>query len=77
LTIEAQSTLGASLLSQAFGSASANPTSVIPPKEPITTESTDASERPKTTEDENLSITLCDITKVFLILQYYVVLTFI
>ena len=59
-----QSTLGAELLSQAFESASTNLSSANPPKEPITIEITDASDRPKTAEDENLSTSPPDATKV-------------
>lgn len=57
------SCLGANLLSQAFGSTYANTSSAIPPKEPITTESTDASDRLRTTENENLSNSPPDITE--------------
>lgn len=62
-TIEAQSTLGANLLSQAFGSAFTNPSLANPPKEPIMTKSVDASGKP-TTEDENPSNLPHDVTRV-------------
>ena len=41
-----------------------NLSSANPPKEPITTEITDASDRPKIAEDENLSTSPPDATKV-------------
>ena len=63
-TIASQSALGAELLSQAFESASTNLSSSNPPKELITIEITDASDRPKTIEDENLSTSPPDATKV-------------
>jgi len=55
--------LGAELLSQAFESAPTILPSANLPKEPITTEITDASDKPKTTEDENFSTSPPDATK--------------
>ena len=63
-TIASQSALGAELLYQAFESVPTNLPSTNPPKEPITTEITDASNRPKIAEDENLSTLPPDATKV-------------
>jgi len=63
-SIASQSVLGAKLLSQALELASTNLPSVVPPKEPITVETTDVSNRPQVTEDEHLSISPPDATKV-------------
>jgi len=63
-TIASQFALGAELLSQAFESESTNLSSANPPKEPITIEIIDASDRPKIAEDENLSISPTDATRV-------------
>jgi len=63
-TIASQSALGAKLLSHAFESASTNLSAANPPKDPITIEMTNASDRPKTTEDGNLSTSPPDATKV-------------
>ena len=63
-SIVSQSVLGAKLLSQALESASTNLSSVVLPKEPITVEITDDSNRPQVTEDEHLSISPPDATKV-------------
>ena len=63
-TVASQLALGAELLSQAFESASTNLSSANPPKEPITTKITNASDRPKIAEDKNLSTSPPDATKV-------------
>jgi len=55
--------LGAELLFQAFESASTNLSSANPFKEPITIEATDVPDRSQTTEDENLSTSPPDTTK--------------
>ncbi|XP_066333337.1 uncharacterized protein [Miscanthus floridulus] len=52
-----------SSIAQAFESASTNLSSANPRKEPITTEITDASDRPKIVEDKNLSTSPPDATK--------------
>ena len=63
-SIASLSVLGAKLLSQALESISTNLSSAIPPKEPITVETTDVSNRLQVTEDEHLSISPPDATKV-------------
>ena len=56
--------MGAKLLSQALESVSTNLSSVVPPKEPITVETTDVSNKLQVTEDEHLSNSPPDATKV-------------
>ena len=64
LTIASQSALGAELLSQTFKLAYTNLSSANPPKEPITIEAIDVPNRSQMTEDENLSTSPPDTTKV-------------
>ena len=63
-SISSQSILSAKLLSQVLEWASANLSSAVPPKEPITVKITDVSDKPQVTEDEHLSISPPDATKV-------------
>ena len=63
-SIASQSVLGAKLLSQALESVFTNLSSAVPPKEPITVETTNVSNRPQVTENEHLSISPPDATKV-------------
>ena len=63
-SIVSQSVLGAKLLSQALESVSTNLSSAVPPKEPITVETTDVSNKLQVTKDEHLSNSPPDATKV-------------
>ena len=63
-SIAPHSISGAKLLSQAFESASTNLSSVVPPKESITVERTDISNKPQVIENEHLSISPPDATKI-------------
>jgi hypothetical protein len=63
-TIEAQSALGASLLSQTLRLASINLPLANALKEPITSKSADASSKPHTAKEENPSDSPLDVTKV-------------
>ena len=63
-SIVSQSVLGAKLLSQSLELVSTNLSSVVPPKELITVETTDVSNRLRVTEDEHLSNSPPDATKV-------------
>ena len=56
--------MGAKLLSQALESVSTNLSSAVPPKEPIIVETTDVSNKLQVTEDEHLSNSPPDATKV-------------